>query len=183
MSPAVAGRGLASLNSSGKAPFGKLRASKVPPYPNLPGLPVDEPCLATALAYPPQGWYAEVAAPMNLRVILIIGAIMGALDGVGIFFAPEEPYQVEIFIAAILKGLLVSLITGLSLSGRSRWWQGLGYGALYGFAFALVVFLAKGGFKSLDAPYVVPSGLVMGALTGLLVVKLAFRAEQKATQN
>src|SRR5712664_1131170 len=100
---------------------------------------------------------------MNLLVLLIVGAAVGALDGGGIFFVPEEPYKVEIFLAAILKGLLVSVITGLSLSGHSRWWHGLGYGALYGLSFALVVFLAKGGLKSKDAPYVIPAGIATGA--------------------
>jgi len=45
---------------------------------------------------------------------------------------------------------------------------------LYGLAFALVIFLAKGGFKSMDAPYVVPSGVILGVVTGLLLVKFAF---------
>jgi hypothetical protein len=98
---------------------------------------------------------------MNLIVVLIIGVAIGVLDGVGIFFAPGEPYKLEIFFAAILKAILVSLITGLSLKKGNPWWQGAGYGLLYGFAFALVVFLAKGAFKSMDAPYVVPSGAIM----------------------
>jgi len=111
---------------------------------------------------------------MNITIVLVIGAVMGALDGVGIFFEPREPYKIEILLAAILKGLLVSLITGLSLKGRSPWSHGLGYGALYGLAFALVVFLAKGGFKSVDAPYVVPSGVVSGAIVGVLVARFGF---------
>jgi hypothetical protein len=40
---------------------------------------------------------------MNLAIVLGTGAIIGAFDGVGIFFVPEEPYKVEIFLAAILK--------------------------------------------------------------------------------
>lgn len=111
---------------------------------------------------------------MNLAIVLGIGVIIGALDGVGIFFVPEEPYKVEIFLAAILKGLLVSLLTGLSLNVQSLWWQGLGYGALYGFLLALMVFLAKGGFKKKDAPYVVPFGIVTGGIIGIIVVNLAF---------
>ncbi len=111
---------------------------------------------------------------MNLVRVLIIGGAIGVLDGVGIFFAPGEPFKIEIFFAAILKAILVSLITGLSLKKDSPWWRGAGYGLLYGFAFALVVFLAKGGFRSMDAPYVVPSGIVMGLLTGVLVWKFAF---------
>jgi hypothetical protein len=112
---------------------------------------------------------------MNTLVVSVIGFLVGAFDGIGIFFAPGEPYRFEIFFAAILKGILVSVITGLSLNHRGSWLRGAGFGSLYGFAFALVVFLAKGGFKSMDAPFVVPSGIVMGFLTGVLVSKFGFR--------
>ncbi|MFL6590430.1 MAG: hypothetical protein ACJ8M4_09680 [Chthoniobacterales bacterium] len=107
--------------------------------------------------------------------VLVVGAVIGALDGVGIFFAPGERYKWEILFAAILKGILVSLITGYALVPRRSWQRGAGFGMLYGFGFALVVFLAKGGFKSMDAPYVVPAGIVMGLVTGLLVWKFGFR--------
>jgi hypothetical protein len=110
---------------------------------------------------------------MNITAVLIIGGIIGALDGVGIFFAKDEPFKVEIFGAAILKGILVALLTGFSLTRSSRWWQGALFGLLYGFAFALVIFLAKGGFKSKDAPYVVPSGAILGIVIGLLLFKFA----------
>lgn len=111
---------------------------------------------------------------MNIIIVVLIGAIIGALDGVGIFFEPREPYKIEILLAATLKGVLVSLLTALSLGGRSSWWQGAGYGLLYGFSFALVIFLAKGAFKSKDAPYVVPSGIVLGLISGVLIAKFAF---------
>ena len=111
---------------------------------------------------------------MSVVVVLVIGGVIGALDGVGIFFAPGERFKTEIFLAAILKGILVSLLIGLSLTNDSAWWRGAGYGLLYGFAFALVIFLAKGGFKSMSAPYVVPSGAILGVVTGLLLVKFGF---------
>src|SRR6266513_3975850 len=111
---------------------------------------------------------------MNDVIVVGIGGLIGALDGVGIFFAPGEPFKTEIFFAAILKGILVSLLAGMSLTSNSAWWQVAGYGLLYGFAFALVIFLAKGGFKSKDAPYVVPSGAILGIAIGLLLVKFAF---------
>lgn len=110
---------------------------------------------------------------MNVLIFAVTGAGLGVLDGVGIFFAPEEPYKWQIFIAATLKGALVGLLTGFSLSPNSHWWTGMGTGALYGLAFALVVYLAKGGPKSGDAPYVIPSGTVVGALTGLLLIIFA----------
>ena len=111
---------------------------------------------------------------MSVVIVLVIGGVIGALDGVGIFFAPGEPFKTEILFAAILKGILVSLLIGLSLTNDSAWWEGAGYGLLYGVAFALVIFLAKGGFKSMSAPYVVPSGAILGVVTGLLLVKFAF---------
>ena len=110
---------------------------------------------------------------MNFFIFAAIGAMLGALDGAGIFFAPEEPYKWQIFLAATLKGALVGLLTGFSLAPNSRWWVGMGTGALYGFAFALVVYLAKGGPQSGDAPYVIPSGIFFGALSGLLIIIFA----------
>jgi hypothetical protein len=108
---------------------------------------------------------------MNIGFVILIGGVAGFLDGVGIFFEPKEPYKIEILFAAILKGILVSVVTGLSLTARSTWWQASGFGVLYGFLFALVIFLAKGAFKSKDAPYVVPSGVVLGLLTGFAIWK------------
>jgi Na+/H+ antiporter NhaA len=110
---------------------------------------------------------------MNVGLAILIGGIAGALDGGGIFFEPKEPYKIEILCAAILKGIFVSVMTALSLTKQSTWLQAAGFGLLYGFGFALVIFLAKGAFKSKDAPYVVPSGIVLGLLTGLAVWKFA----------
>jgi len=62
---------------------------------------------------------------MNFLVVVVIGGVLGALDGVGIFFEPKEPYKWQIFFAATLKGVLVALLTGFSLAqlldGGPRW--------------------------------------------------------------
>jgi hypothetical protein len=107
---------------------------------------------------------------MNFVAVAIIGAVLGALDGVGIFFEPKEPYKWQILFAATLKGVLVALLTGFSLAATTRWWSAMVTGALYGLAFSLVIYLAKGGPKSGDAPYVIPSGIITGALIGLFIV-------------
>ena len=117
---------------------------------------------------------------MRVLAVALIGTVVGALDGVGIFFAPGERYKWEILFAAILKGILVSWITVLSLNNRTSWLRGGGLGALYGFALALVVFLAKGGLRSMDAPFVVPSGILMGFLTGVCVANFGFQDKGKA---
>ena len=111
---------------------------------------------------------------MNILVVLFIGALMGFSNGVGIFFEPREPYKVEILLAATLKGILISLLTALSLGAGSSWLRGAGFGMLYGFAFGLVIFLAKGAFKSKDAPYVVPMSVITGLITGVLLANFAF---------
>jgi len=111
---------------------------------------------------------------MNILFVLIIGALMGGLNGAGIFFEPREPYKVEILLAAILKGILISLLTAFSLGAGSSWLRGAGFGMLYGFAFGLVIFLAKGAFKSKDAPYVVPMSIITGLITGVLLADFAF---------
>ena len=112
---------------------------------------------------------------MNFLTVVVIGAALGVLDGVGIFFEPKEPYKWQILFAATLKGILVALLTAFSVSATSRWWSAIVTGALYGFTFSLVIYLAKGGPKSGDAPYVVPSGIVMGSLTGLFILLFAVK--------
>ena len=107
---------------------------------------------------------------MNFLVVAAIGAVLGAFDGVGIFFEPKEPYKWQILFAAMLKGVLVALLTGFSLAATTRWWSAMVAGALYGLAFSLVIYLAKGGPKSGDAPYVIPSGIITGGLIGLFIV-------------
>jgi len=112
---------------------------------------------------------------MNLLDVVIIGAVLGALDGVGIFFEPKEPYKWQILFAATLKGVLVALLTGFSLAATTRWWSAMLVGAIYGLAFSLVIYLAKGGPKSGDAPYVIPSGIITGGLAGLFIVLFAVK--------
>ena len=99
--------------------------------------------------------------------------LLGALEGVGIFFEPKEPYKWQILFAATLKGVLVALLTGFSLAATARWWSAMIVGAIYGLAFSLVIYLAKGGPKSGDAPYVIPSGIITGGLAGLFIVLFA----------
>ena len=86
---------------------------------------------------------------------------------------PVNLTKTEIFIAAILKGALISLMIAFTLKDKHKWWNTALIGILFGFLSATVIFLAKGGFKSMDAPFVVPSGVIMGALTGILINRFA----------
>jgi hypothetical protein len=67
---------------------------------------------------------------MNFLAVVVIGAGLGVLDGVGIFFEPSEPYKWQILFAATLKGVLVAILTAFSLTATTRWWSAVGTGAL-----------------------------------------------------
>ena len=114
---------------------------------------------------------------MNLLTTLVIGACAHAFIGAGIFFAKEEPYKVQIFIATILKGLLVALLIGFSLQARAsrEIWAGVLDGAIFGLAFGFVIFLAKGAdLKS--TPHVLSGSIIQGILTGALIALFAFKS-------
>ena len=112
---------------------------------------------------------------MNVIVVLIVSAAIGALLGALIFFEPKEPYKTEIVVASTIRNTLVGLLTGFSLSAASSWIAGVGYGMLYGLVSGLMVFFAQGGFKSKDAPYFIILGTtISGGLTGLILVNYAF---------
>jgi hypothetical protein len=114
---------------------------------------------------------------MNILTTLIIGACVHALVGAGIFFAKEEPYKVQIFVATILKGLLVALLIGFSLQARVTpgWLAGVLYGLLYGLAFGGVVFLAKGADLK-TTPHVLSGSIIQGVISGALIALLALNA-------
>jgi hypothetical protein len=112
---------------------------------------------------------------MSLPAVILIGAVLGGLEGATIFFEPREPYKVQILCAAILGGILVALLTAFTVTAHTRWWYAMFIGALYGFALALVIYLAKGGPKSGDAPYVIPSSIIRGGATGLFIAMWAFK--------
>jgi len=87
---------------------------------------------------------------MNVILASILGIVIGALEGATIFFVPEEPHKVGIFLGATLKGLVVGLLVGLSLSSHSSWLQGIGFCLAYGFVLSLMITLPDGGFYSKD---------------------------------
>ncbi len=104
--------------------------------------------------------------------IAVAGAVVGCLGAAGIYWAPEEPYAHWIVAAGTLNGIVTALLATVFIRSRSSIGTALLAGALCGLATAMVVFLAKGGWSSWDAPFVIPTGVVEGLVLGVVVRRL-----------
>ncbi len=101
-----------------------------------------------------------------------LGATLGFLGAVGIYFAPEEPYPGYITVAGTLSGVIIALLITTVVTRNSSLGQCVGWGAAMGLLASAAVFLAKGGWTSWDAPFVVPTGIVTGLILGPAVRRL-----------
>ena len=101
--------------------------------------------------------------------IIGIGAVLGFLGAVGIYFEPVEPYPGYITLAGTLSGAMIALLISTVVTGTSSLVKSLGWGAAMGLLAAATVFLAKGGWSSGDAPFVVPTGVVTGLILGAAI--------------
>ena len=95
-----------------------------------------------------------------------VGAAVGFLGAVGIYFAPQEPYPGYITLAGTLNGVTTALLITTVVTRNSPLGQCLLWGAMMGLLATATVFLAKGAWTSWDAPFVVPAGIVTGLILG-----------------
>ncbi len=107
--------------------------------------------------------------------IIMAGAIVGFLGAVGIYFEPREPYQHFIVIAGTVGGALLALLISAVVDRTSTRMVAFMWGALLGFLQGTVIFLAKGGWVSWDAPFVVPTLVASGIILGPIVRRLNSR--------
>ncbi len=108
--------------------------------------------------------------------VAIVGAGLGLLGAVGIYFDPGEPYPGVITVAGTLLGVTIALLVATVVTHASTFLHSIAWGALFGLLPSLTVFFAKGGWASWDAPFVVPTAVVTGAVLGLMVRWLSRRA-------
>ena len=94
------------------------------------------------------------------------GAFLGFLGAAGIYFEPGEPYPGYITLAGTLGGVTIALLITTVVTRNSSLAQCLTWGALMGLLATSTTFLAKGGWTSWDAPFVIPTGIVTGVLLG-----------------
>ncbi len=101
--------------------------------------------------------------------VALIGAMLGLIGAVGVYFAPGEPYPGFITAAGALHGMTIALLVITFAARESSLLSSIAWGALLGLLPSLTVFFAKGGWASWDAPFVVPTGVLNGAILGLVV--------------
>ena len=104
--------------------------------------------------------------------VIVAGATVGFLESFTIWFVPEEPYQSFIVAAGTIKGVLTALLINTLVNRESSLIHALGTGLLFGLLSSAVVFLAKGGWVSWEAPFVVLFGAVGGLILGPTVRKI-----------
>ncbi len=105
--------------------------------------------------------------------VAAVGAALGFLGAVGIYFAPEEPYPGYITVAGALSGVIIALLITTVVTRHSSLGRCVGWGAAMGLLASAGVFLAKGAWTSWDAPFVVPTGIVTGLILGPAVRRLS----------
>src|SRR5262245_15977975 len=81
--------------------------------------------------------------PRMLRIVGV-GAILGFLGAVGIYFAPEEPYPGYITLAGTLSGVTIALLMSAAVTRDSSLGRCFAWGACMGLLDSAAVFLAKG---------------------------------------
>ena len=111
---------------------------------------------------------------MNIPLVIAIGALLGLLGASGIYFDPRTPGKRFIVAAGTLRGMLVAVITDLSMTRHSGLITGSGFGLLYGALFGVMICLSKGSSALEQARYIVPTSAVTGAFSGALIAWLAF---------
>ena len=116
----------------------------------------------------------------DMLKVAAVGAALGFLGAVGIYFAPEEPYPGYITVAGTLSGVIIALLITTVVTRNSSLGQGVGWGGAMGLLASVTVFLAKGAWTSWDAPFVVPTGIVTGLILGPTIRWLRRRATQQA---
>ncbi len=109
-----------------------------------------------------------------------VGATLGFLGAVGIYFAPDEPYPGYITLAGTLSGVTIAMLITTVVTRNSSLGQCLGWGATMGLLASVPVFLAKGAWTSWNAPFVVPTGIVTGLILSPVIRWLRRRATQQA---
>ena len=96
----------------------------------------------------------------------LIGLVFAAVLGTGIFFEPDEPMALQVYLATVLNGGLVGLLIGAVFSKSTNWLRTLVGSAILAGLMGVTISLAKG---LEDAPFAVPFNVVQGLVVAAIL--------------
>lgn len=103
---------------------------------------------------------------MNRPLVgILLGGVLGALDGLSAWFAPEaRPIIITIILGSTVKGIVTGFLAGLVARWRQSTMIGIGAGIVFGFVLG---HLAAAGQPGHYLEIVLP-GMVLGAIVGFV---------------
>ena len=110
--------------------------------------------------------------PLHLLSVLAIGAGLGLMSTLGIFFDPRAGGKTPVICAGTLRGLLTGLLVASTVPVGASSLIAAMSGAVYGGVIGLMVVLSHGKDARNHVLYVLPPAIVAGAVIGAVVVHL-----------
>ena len=110
---------------------------------------------------------------MPLTGLLLLGAVVGALSTLGVYFDRNLAGKPRIVAAGAIRGTLVALLVVSTKPLHGGLLAPVGLGALYAGIIAVMVILSQGSAARRHAIHILPPAVLSGALIGLLVGILA----------
>ena len=115
---------------------------------------------------------------MNVTSVLLLGALMGSVSGASVFFVKDEENKLSVFLASVLRNILLGLLIGFTLEDNNTLIRALLFGALYGLLSGLVVFLVQGGFKKKEHLPIIYFSIAIGIVLAVLIWKFGMAAAE-----
>ena len=108
---------------------------------------------------------------MNDAVVVAIGAALGLVSTLGIFFDRRTEGKGHIVAAGTIRGVVVALLVASAPAVYGQWLRAAVLGAVYGALVALMIVLSHGKSARQHARYIVPPSIISGALIGVLLAR------------
>ena len=118
---------------------------------------------------------------MNKIVVgLMLGAVLGALDGATAWFTPAvRSMMTSIMVGSIFKGMVVGLLSGWFARRVNSLQWGIIVGSVLGLGFAFAVAAMPSGNGQHYYLEIMAPGFVVGAIIGFLTQKMGTPAASK----
>lgn len=108
---------------------------------------------------------------MHTEVIIAIGAILGVVSTLGIYFDRHTDGKPYVVAAGAIRGILVALLVASTPGVSGLRLRASVLGGIYGAVVALMIVLSHGRSARQHARYIFPPSIISGALIGVLIAR------------